>query len=280
MSSIIDPTTPFYSIENTEGGLDIFGFQEEENRLQGTEFDDNIFGGSLNDKLFGLDGDDLISGFEGDDVISGGSGNDTLIGGAGADAFDLFAEDFLPDDLSEDGTTDVVADDGSRELDLIADFNPEEDKIRLNNVSSDSLVEYDPHTGILSVDGNEVAQLPAGLEIDAHNFEFRLCGTDEDDSLEGGENSDVLISGIGQDTLVGNGGEDTFLFEISETLISDDIDTIEDFKVGEDKIRFEGISSEAKVEYDSESGILSIDGDDIAQLEPGLDISDDDYEFL
>lgn len=267
MSLILDTTAPLFSIENAAGGLDIFGFEQEENRLNGSSGNDKIVGGNLDDTLFGLAGNDNIFGGGGDDVIAGGKGEDTLTGGLGADAFEFFAEDFS-----------LEAE--SAEVDLISDFNPEEDMIRLNGINSDSSVHYNPDTGLLTVDGVEVAQLPTGLEISLDNFEFRLCGTDADDLVQGGHGNDVIISGIGQDTLVGGAGEDDFLFVINDTLLADDIDIIEDFNIEEDTIRFEGISSDASIKYDSESGILSVDDNDIAQLDSDLDISDDNFELL
>jgi len=267
MSIILDATAPLFSVENSAGGLDIFSFQEQENRLNGTSGDDRIWGGDLNDTLFGLAGDDYIDGGKGDDVIAGGPGEDTLTGGLGADAFEFFADDF-----SLEGAYP--------EIDRISDFDPHEDMIRLNGINSDSHVVYNPETGLLSVDGVDIAQLPSGLEISADNFEFRLCGTDADDLVEGGSGNDVIISGIGRDTLVGGAGNDDFLFNINDTLLADDIDIIEDFNVNDDTIRFEGISTDANINYNSDTGILSVDENDIAQLDPNLDISDDNFEIL
>jgi hypothetical protein len=69
-----------------------------------------VTGGPQNDTLTGSDQGDIIRGLEGDDRLIAGAGNDTLIGGAGADTF-------------------VVAWDGG--LDLLADFDPIEDRIEV-----------------------------------------------------------------------------------------------------------------------------------------------------
>lgn len=273
MSLILDTTAPLFSIENAAGGLDIFGFEEEENRLNGSHGNDRIVGGNLDDTLFGLAGNDKIFGAGGDDVIAGGLGEDTLTGGLGADAFEFFAEDFALEDSDYE--------DSNSEVDFITDFDPGKDIIRLNGITSDSSVMYNPETGLLSVDGIDVAQLPRELEISADNFEFRLCGTDEDDLVEGGSgDNDVIISGIGQDTLVGGAGKDDFLFNINDDFLADEIDIVADFNVDEDTIRLEGISSDAHVNYNRETGILSVDGNDIAQLDSHLDITDDNYEII
>ena len=52
--------------------------------------------------------------------------------------------------------------------------------------------------------------------------------------LDGGAGDDVLVGGLGHDTLTGGAGKDVFLFD--SVLRSDSVDTITDFKVGEDKI--------------------------------------------
>jgi|GEM_PF-3963460 len=49
MSTIINPTHPLSSVDNDSGGLDIQGFQGEENRLNGSGGDDCIIGGHEND---------------------------------------------------------------------------------------------------------------------------------------------------------------------------------------------------------------------------------------
>ena len=71
-----------------------------------------ILGDFGNDVLSGLDGDDLIRGEAGRDIITGGFGADTLFGGAGVD-------EFVYREVSEGA-------------DLILDFTPGEDKIRVD----------------------------------------------------------------------------------------------------------------------------------------------------
>jgi VCBS repeat-containing protein len=53
--------------------------------IQGTVFDDEIYGGSGLDRIFGKEGNDRLYGNGGNDRLHGGPGNDTLSGMGGAD---------------------------------------------------------------------------------------------------------------------------------------------------------------------------------------------------
>ena len=57
------------------------------NKLDGTKYADQIFGGGGNDRLSGHKGNDTIKGDAGNDMIGGGQGHDLLTGGAGKDTF-------------------------------------------------------------------------------------------------------------------------------------------------------------------------------------------------
>jgi Ca2+-binding RTX toxin-like protein len=60
-------------------------WDEVENRADGRDGDDTIWGTPLDDELWGGNQNDTISGRAGDDVIHGGNGNDDLYGDAGED---------------------------------------------------------------------------------------------------------------------------------------------------------------------------------------------------
>lgn len=72
---------------------------------------DGLWGDAGNDVLNGGQGDDIIRGGSGHDTIKGGQGNDTLTGGFGSDAFVYFKSDGA---------------------DVITDFNPDVDTVKLN----------------------------------------------------------------------------------------------------------------------------------------------------
>lgn len=75
--------------DRTTGSMINFAIKDI-NIVEGSEFDDLLFGSNLADTLKGLkgkdtitgaDGNDVLFGGKGDDIISGGNGNDTIFGG-------------------------------------------------------------------------------------------------------------------------------------------------------------------------------------------------------
>jgi hypothetical protein len=256
-SVIIDPTTPFSSIENDAGGLDITGFLDQENRLNGSNGNDLIIGGNLNDTLFGLGGNDLIDGRGGNDFIDGGSGNDTIIGGAGKDTL-----------LGGAGGDVFVFDRNSAlnsgEIDLIEDFTPGEDSLGIQGLTSGDNVDYDRSTGILSINGKAFAQLDSNLDIQDSDLDFN-------DSIFGGSNPP---------TDGGNVEEDVFVFDRDTAINSGEVVPIENFIPGEDIIRIEGIASGDNIDYNRDTGIISINGKDFAQIDRELPLEDSDFDLL
>ncbi|MEO0708823.1 MAG: M10 family metallopeptidase C-terminal domain-containing protein, partial [Cyanobacteria bacterium J06649_5] len=97
------------------------------------------------DFMFGGTNDDIVRGGAGDDVIVGNEGSDVLIGGSGSDIFEFFSDQFV-----------------AGELDVILDFELGQDSIVVVG-STDT--NYDPLSGLLAVDGTDVAVLEAGLEL-------------------------------------------------------------------------------------------------------------------
>ncbi len=107
--------------------------------------DDNIQGAEGDDFVFGGLGDDIARGGKGDDVIVGGEGSDVLISGEGSDIYEFFADQFVEGDL-----------------DTILDFEAGSDAIVVVGSTDAS---YEASSGLLSVDGLEVAVLEAGLDL-------------------------------------------------------------------------------------------------------------------
>ncbi|HHP7230825.1 MAG TPA: calcium-binding protein [Xenococcaceae cyanobacterium] len=106
--------------------------------------DDNIMGAEGTDFMFGGLGDDIVRGGAGDDVVVGNEGSDVLISGTGSDIYEFFADQFVAGDI-----------------DVILDFELGQDAIV---VVGSTDVSYEAASGLLSVDGLEVAALEAGLD--------------------------------------------------------------------------------------------------------------------
>jgi hypothetical protein len=208
MSEITSPTEPRESSELPDGGLDIRGFEEQENQLEGTEESDSISGGNLSDVLSSLSGDDTLEGLDNNDTIFGGEGNDVLRGDTGNDSLVGNADsDTLEggtgDDVLIAGNTDDVLDGGAGRdlliasgsnnvlsggadadrfeiniarvtattLDRITDYEAGEQIVIKGNGRTGKLA-YNSETGRLSRNGEDIAQLSSGLNIDLGDVEF------------------------------------------------------------------------------------------------------------
>ena len=91
------------------------------------------------------------------------------------------------------------------------------------------------------------------------------------DLLSGGEGNDTIVAGNGNDTVIGGTGEDVFVFNVGQL---DGVDTVVDFEEGVDTIRVRGAADGSTLSYDSTTGLISLNGQVIAQTDPGLDLDD------
>jgi hypothetical protein len=213
MSAIISQTEPEISTPLIDGGLDIQGFENQVNRLPGTENPDSVSGGNLADVLSSFAGNDTIEGLGGNDDIFGGDSNDLLRGGADNDSLDGgTGNDSLEgndgDDLiiSQDGNDTLDGGEGADRIIASGENNiltggPGEDtfqfdltegiptlinqitdyqigeKIIVEGNTSTGELSYSQETGKLSLNDQEIAQLPIGTALDLGDVEF--IGIDE-----------------------------------------------------------------------------------------------------
>ena len=124
-----------------------------------------------------------------------------------------------------------------------------------------------------------------------------ISGGAGDDEIAGGAGSNIISGGEGNDTLIisansaagsvvtGGAGEDTFEVNFSQGDSEETgegaatvINQITDFTPGEDKIVIRGVQSDKAPVYDDDTGILSVDDIEIAQLSAGLNIRAEDIE--
>ncbi|MFI3196277.1 MAG: calcium-binding protein [Methylococcaceae bacterium] len=110
--------------------------------LSGGAGNDSVAGGSGADSVAGGEGTDSVNGGLGNDVIDGGAGRDSLFGGAGNDTF-VFDTPVTP-------TT----------ADVIQDFAPINDVIKLDNTIFTSLT----ITGTLRVESLVIGSVPTALD--------------------------------------------------------------------------------------------------------------------
>ncbi len=198
------------------------------NLLDGQAGDDALYGAGGDDTLRAGDGVDSLYGGAGDDVLTGGTGRDLFDGGPGNDTLDL------------DYTDIAVA------VDLAAD------SIQFETGFVETLRGVENAIGTR---GGDTLSGDAGANS--------LSGVAGDDRLSGGAGDDTLTGGIGADTLWGGDGDDRFDFSIG-----DGEDQIEDFAIGDDRIRVDGVSSFADlaIAEDANGAVIAFGTGDAIRL--------------
>jgi Ca2+-binding RTX toxin-like protein len=228
--SAIDPQT-FLDIANFQA---IVKGSQHDDTLEGGQFDDTLSGNNGKDTLDGKDGKDHLDGGFGDDNVIGGRGNDRLLGSAGKDELEGDAGDDLlqgGDDADKlfgnDGKDRLQGGDGD---DILYGMN--DDDNLAGNKGRDAL---DGGKGNDALQGGDDADELIGDigddELDGGNGNDKLYGGGNLDTLRGGGGNDRLDGGNSSDDLFGGKGRDQFVFNSLG-----DIDTIEDFEHGVDKI--------------------------------------------
>ncbi|MBN6710165.1 hypothetical protein JFL47_02785 [Haemophilus haemoglobinophilus] len=246
---IIDPNNKYSNNEYFEkpdnvkfqGAVDVYS--EKYLHTQGQAFIgfgtqiERLIGSSYNDVLTGNKANNHIYGGKGDDVINGGEGNDYLDGGSGKNTLSgNLGDDIYVVNSKEDQVIEKL-NEGTDTVHSYIDYSLNQ------NVENISLF----GSGKLSATGNSLNNV--------------LIGNNSDNRLDGK---------AGSDTLTGGKGKDTFVF--STELNGNNIDTITDFTVGEDKIElskaiFSEIHSQEEIidhiRYDKETGKLFYHQDNI-----------------
>jgi len=173
----------------------------------GNELNNLVTGGGGSDSLSGGLGADLLQGGDGKDTLDGGDGTDRLEGGAGDDTYIVTS----PADLV-------------RETDAGGNDTGGIDTLRTQAAGRYVLALNVENFAVDATDG-VVASGNAGNNL--------IRGNSGNDTLAGGAGNDTLNGGAGADRLSGGLDSDVFVFD---TAPASGIDTISDFRSGEDKI--------------------------------------------
>ena len=229
--------------QQTGQGTDTFtGFEH----LEGSEFNDGLFGDDGDNRIEGLDGRDFLTGGAGADTLLGGAAFDVLDGGSGADT--LFG-----------GTTGG----GAIEADIAAYFEAEDPLVFSFGTSISQLLAGSSPALLDDVIGPDIEGV-AGATAFSNTFladqistnTFFLGGAESDtffggsgtDQLLGVAGDDVMYGNDGQDALIGEGGNDQFWTGGADGFadfifldgINEGHDTIHDLELGLDVIFFTG----------------------------------------
>jgi fimbrial isopeptide formation D2 family protein/uncharacterized repeat protein (TIGR01451 family) len=237
--------------------------------LKGGEGDDSIYAGKDNDLVYAGKDNDLVFGDQGSDTLVGDQGNDTISGGNGkpddpedANGHDVIfggdGEDVIDGNLGNDSIITGSGNDhamGGRGDDIL--WGEAGNDLLFGDLGNDTLCGGDGDDILVGSngdpgntgDGNDMLCGGAGND--------RLYGNEGEDTLNGGGDDDCLFGGKGNDLLKGvDGNDQLFGEEGNDTLIGGDgndvfvlrqgsgTDTVEDFKLGEDRIGLVGLTFE------------------------------------
>lgn len=170
-------------------------------RVQGSNYDDNITGDNNNNLLYGYNGNDVLSGQGGSDVLMGLNGNDRLFGGdgvdymrggAGADRLDGGAGfDYADYQYDSSGVTANLANSALNTGSAAGDVYINIEGILGHRTQADNLTGNSGNNNLFGYGGNDV--------------------------LNGGAGNDLLRGGTGADSLNGGAGIDTADYRDSAT---------------------------------------------------------------
>jgi Ca2+-binding RTX toxin-like protein len=233
---------------------------------------DFLYGGNGNDSLDGGDDGDWLDGGAGAAVLSGGDGFDTAsyrsvtagvsidltkasstwTGDAQGDVFssiERLALSDLADTFRGDANANSVnGADGNDQI-----FGAGGDDGLTGGNGNDTIQGGE---GNDSIRGDGFASSPGDDYLQGNAGDDVLAGDRGNDRMVGGTGNDTLSGGLGGDFLVGNEGADTFQYwaveESQNVLINgvNQLDQINDFTQGQDKIDLSGIDANPALDGD------------------------------
>lgn len=115
-----------------------------------------------------------------------------------------------------------------------------------------------------------------GAVLEGNKGNDTLIGGLGNDTLRGGKGKDKLYGGDGNDYLVGGKGSDTFYFVVTWAGTGGHVDTIADFKPGEDIITVSRWAANGDVEYNSATGYVTYDNTPFINVGAGFNPGDVD----
>ncbi len=215
-------------LQASEFDDEIYG-NEAANTINGLGGDDVVHAGGGNDTLSGGDGADQLFGDAGDDTVGGGSGHDHLEGGAGNDQLtggtgndQLFGQadddvlsggagnDLLDGGTGQDQLTGGAGDDTYLVDDALDEVN---EMVGEGNDIVRSQVSYTLPQNVETLELIGSANINATGNNDANvllgnDGQNQLEGLDGDDTLQGQGGNDTILGGAGNDLLDGGSGVD------------------------------------------------------------------------
>ena len=231
------------------------------------EIADTLNGGEGNDTVIGNLGNDLMIGGEGDDrlIWNNGDGSDIMEGGNGYDVVEVNGAVLDGDDFELRANGDRAEFERLNLINFTLDVDDVE-KFEINGLGGDDTLTVEDLSGTdvetVSFDGGAGDDL---LDASLSNVAVLANGGDDNDTLISGTANDILIGGNGDNNFTGGEGADIFVVGF------DGIDVINDFNRAEgDTLQIlasVGTSSLDSLEYDSSSGDLYLNNNQIAVID-------------
>lgn len=190
---------------------------------------------------------DTITGSAGNDTIVGGQGNDTLSGGIGDDTFLIGVGDGTDTITGGAGTDTIQATANSTVITLTSGFNANNgiETISGGNFTNVSVTGGTAAGSVLDFSSTilsniaQVSGTAGGDTITGSTVNNTILGNAGNDTINGLGGNDTITGGAGRDTLTGGVGSDVFVFTaLSDSATFATRDTITDFTVGSDTIKF------------------------------------------
>ncbi|MBI5317275.1 MAG: putative Ig domain-containing protein [Nitrospirae bacterium] len=180
--------------------------------IDGTDFDDVLFGTNVIDRFRGGLGNDRMEGGEGNDsyVFNIGDGVDTIVDAVapGADNDIIFG----PGIVSSDLRLDLASDQSDAEIsDLLIRVGVNGDAVQLDTFDRDVVLDLRTVETFRFDDGSVLTYeqlLARGFDLTGTAGDDQIEGTNVVDRIISGDGADVLQSGLGDDTLDGGTGND------------------------------------------------------------------------
>lgn len=206
---------------------------QKHDALFGTAGNDTVYGGNGNDMLHGpgllgtTDGQDALYGGAGDDTLFGGAGNDIFNGGEGKDTV-IFFSDILMLDAPVGAVVNLNLQGAQNTGYGLETFLSIENLVGTSN--GDRFKGDGADNSFWGEEGRDILSGGNGNDF--------IEGGEDNDTLCGDRGNDTLFGGMGNDKLTGGAGRDTFGFHLKQKA-KGGVDTITDFKRGEDKFFLE-----------------------------------------
>jgi Ca2+-binding RTX toxin-like protein len=182
--------------------------------LEGSMYDDFLFGDAATNVLTGRDGNDFLSGGGEPDTLFGGNHNDTIKGGGGADYLNggngIDTASYCE---SSDGVLVMLNVNIGSGGDAAGDTFGSIENVT-GSLHDDYLWGHEGGNALTGLDGNDFLQGLGGADtVGGGNGSDTLYGGDGNDTLNGGNGIDALRGGLNLDTMSGGSGADTFVWE-------------------------------------------------------------------